>query len=429
MAHHGGGAHGGDPWLPVLTRLIANEPEPATLAVAIAPLADVGVDVVAAQDAVDLYLSLAQADWHPDDWRHTHPGLPKKYAGVAYLYTCQDPNIYAALGAAMHGANRAAGPGGISAQMRACLPVIKLLDVALIETAIVWGFFTGETLRGVKHAFPQPTVADHDPKRHFMPDGVGRELHFFEFNSSSTNPQVMYRQWFCGRRGPRTLFTIQSVEGVSVKKFSAVPDEEEVLFRPLARFKVTGCTKLLTAGDLRDNIHPNNGFPDAVQLQQLPTFDEMAALQAKAEQLRGAVQARVAAEQALAMAELQQRAVLLRLLRKPLAPGWRATFRWTKHHIPESVGELWTMNEVARVKQPSGEKLPIEVLSSHEVKVLPYNQVYVLDEATGRVRVYPADGPRGGEAWKWWRAWDGPGCRVRLLRPACLGHPRGVPAA
>ena len=60
--------------------------------------------------------------------------------------------------------------------MRACLPLIKLLDVGLVEAAILWGFFVGQTLRGVKYAFPRPTAADHDPERHFP---AGREFHFF----------------------------------------------------------------------------------------------------------------------------------------------------------------------------------------------------------------------------------------------------------
>ena len=185
----------------------------------------------------------------------------------------------------MHDTARGAGPGGVSPRMRACLPLIKLLDVGLVEAAILWGFFVGQTLRGVKYAFPRPTAADHDPERHFP---TGREFHWFEFNSSATDPQVMYRPYFCGRRGPRTIFYIQSCEGVSVKKFSAIPDEEEVLFRPLARFRVTGCTKMLTEGDLRDDVHPDNGFPDNVQLQQLPVFDPMAVLRAKAAQFRPA---------------------------------------------------------------------------------------------------------------------------------------------
>ena len=63
---------------------------------------------------------------------------------------------------------------------------------------------------GVNHL---RTAADHDPERHFP---TGREFHWFEFNSSATDPQVMYRPYFCGRRGPRTIFYIQSCEGVSV---------------------------------------------------------------------------------------------------------------------------------------------------------------------------------------------------------------------
>ena len=68
--------------------------------------------------------------------------------------------------------------------------------------------------RVAKHAFPEPTVSAHDPEGYFPP---GRELTWFEFNSSSTRFDVMYREWFCGKSGPRTIFTIQSVEGVSVK--------------------------------------------------------------------------------------------------------------------------------------------------------------------------------------------------------------------
>ena len=284
-----GGAPGADPWCTELRRLIDEAPEPQDLPTAIGPLAQLGVDVAAALDKVDRYLSLPEADWDRDDWRHTHPEFPPQYAGVVYMYTDEGLGIYRVLGAAMHDTARRAD----SPSMRACLPSIKLLDVALVEAAIVWGFFEGQTLRGVKHAFPQPTVADHDPQRHFP---AGREFHWFEFNSSATNSQVMYKGYFCGKRGPRTIFTIQSCEGVSIKKFSAIPDEEEVLFRPLARFRVTSCTKMLTEGDLRDDVHPNNGFPDSVHLQQLPTFDPMAVLRARAAQFRQQAQE---AEQAL----------------------------------------------------------------------------------------------------------------------------------
>ena len=81
----------------------------------------------------------------------------------------------------------------------------------------------------------------------------------------------MYRPWFCGRSGPRTVFTIQSCEGVAVKPFSAEPDEDEVLFRPLAHFRVTGSAKKLQAADLGANPPAHGGFPDDVHLRQLPS--------------------------------------------------------------------------------------------------------------------------------------------------------------
>ena len=218
---HAGGAHGGDPWGPVLRRHIEEQPEPSDIPEAIAPLAQLGVDVPVAQATVDRFLSLPEVDWHADDWRRSQPEFPRKYAGVLYMYTDEQLGIYRVLGEAMHDAARGAGAAGVSARMRACLPLIKLLEVALQEAAIYWGFFVGQTLRGVKYAFPRPNPADHDPERHFP---VGREFHWFEFNSSATNAQVMYRPYFCGRRGPRTIFYIQSCEGVSVKKFSAIPD-------------------------------------------------------------------------------------------------------------------------------------------------------------------------------------------------------------
>ena len=282
---HAGGIPGADAWVLVLERLIAEEPEPPDVPTAIGPLAQLGVDKAAVQDVVDRYLDLPEADWHPDDWWRSHPEFPRQYAAVAHVYTHEGLGIYRVLGEAMRDVARDRGPGGVSPRMKACVPLIKLLDVGLVEAAILWGFFEGQTLRGVKYAYPRPIVADHDPERHFP---VGREFHWFEFNSSATDAQVMYAPYFCGRRGPRTIFHIQSCEGVSVKKFSAIPNEEEVLFRPLARFRVTGCTKMLTEGDLRDDVHPNNGFPDNVQLQQLSTFDPMAVLRAKAAQFRPA---------------------------------------------------------------------------------------------------------------------------------------------
>ena len=130
--------------------------------------------MAAALRAVERQRRAPPGAWHPDDWRRTHPDFPEKLAFAILVYTLQDPNIYKPLADAMHAADRAAGPGGVSEAVRACLPFVKLLDVAMLEAAITWGFFVGQAFRGVKYAFPKPTLAEHDPTAYFP---MGRELH------------------------------------------------------------------------------------------------------------------------------------------------------------------------------------------------------------------------------------------------------------
>eukprot|EP01046_Picozoa_sp_COSAG06_P053474 COSAG06_NODE_9256_length_1945_cov_2.793608_1_plen_506_part_10 len=274
------GAHGLDLWLGVLRGELASTPEPRDVPTALAPMAAFGVDVDAVLLAVTIYKSAPEPDWHPDDWRRSHPEFPTKYALVINVYSMQMPNVYAPLGEALRGTDRDAGPGGVSPRVRAFLPFAKLLDVALVAAARVWGPFVGQVFRGVKYAFPEPTLAAHDPEVYFPP---GRELNWFAFQSSSTKFDVMYQPWFCGKSGPRTVFTIQSIEGVSIKRFSALPDEDEVLFRPLARFRVTGSAKKLTPADLGLNPPASGGFPDDVHLQQLPSRQELAELEPEPE--------------------------------------------------------------------------------------------------------------------------------------------------
>ena len=152
--------------------------------------------------------------------------------------------------------------------MRACLPFVKLLDEAMLEAAITWGFFVGQAYRGVKYAFPKPTPAEHDPSGYFP---AGRELHWFALQSSSTEFEVMYRPWFCGKSGPRTVFTIQSCEGISIKRFSAMPDEDEVkicaLFCPLSPAILTFLSS--AAGSLRAAVAlPRHGLLQAAHTRR-----------------------------------------------------------------------------------------------------------------------------------------------------------------
>ena len=135
------GVHGLDPWLETLRAALDAEPVPATLEEALAPLAALGVDVAAVLRAVARQRDAPRGHWHPEDWRRTHPEFPEKLAFAIFVYTLQDPNVYKPLGEAMHAADRASGPGGMSAAVRACLPYAKLLDLSLVEAAILWGFF------------------------------------------------------------------------------------------------------------------------------------------------------------------------------------------------------------------------------------------------------------------------------------------------
>ena len=95
------GVHGLDPWIGALRAILAAEAEPRDVAAALAPLAAFGIDVSAVLRAVRRYERAQEADWHPDDWRRSHPEFPAKYAIAMHVYTLQDPNVYRPLGEAL----------------------------------------------------------------------------------------------------------------------------------------------------------------------------------------------------------------------------------------------------------------------------------------------------------------------------------------
>ena len=100
-----------DSWLLTLRTLVDAEPVPDSLEAAIATLASVGIDVAQVIAEATKWLHAPKPDWHPSDWRHTHPQFPSKYALALHAYTLQEPKIYAQIGAAMHDPNRGTGPG------------------------------------------------------------------------------------------------------------------------------------------------------------------------------------------------------------------------------------------------------------------------------------------------------------------------------
>ena len=96
------GVHGLHDWLKTLTELIAVEPKPASLPDALEPVRGI-IDVERVLQAVERHLNAPQGAWHPEDWRNSHPEFPDKFALAMFVYTLQDPNVYAPLGDALHG--------------------------------------------------------------------------------------------------------------------------------------------------------------------------------------------------------------------------------------------------------------------------------------------------------------------------------------
>ena len=102
--------------------------------------------------------------------------------------------------------DRGKGAGGMSDNLRACMPFIKYLDTALDQLPEQFNF-TGRCLRGIKWVFP--SEEDHDPEEYFK---QGKRITFYEFKSSSRKMELMYEPHFCGKEGSRTIFDIQACQ-------------------------------------------------------------------------------------------------------------------------------------------------------------------------------------------------------------------------
>eukprot|EP01047_Picozoa_sp_COSAG01_P028198 COSAG01_NODE_1887_length_8982_cov_15.771474_4_plen_441_part_00 len=188
-----------------------------------------------------------------------------EFALAIWLYTLENPAVYRALNGAMHAPERLSAGGAVSENLRAVLPLAKLLQTALENAPDKFRYY-GRCHRGVKFAFTAggkaASVHDHEPAAYYP---VGRQFHWFEFKSASIEHDTMYTDAFCGDRGPRTIFEIEGVRGVLVEAFSAVGSEKEVLFPPLSRFEVAHVQKKLRSQDLRASAAAG-GFPDEVRL-------------------------------------------------------------------------------------------------------------------------------------------------------------------
>jgi hypothetical protein len=76
----------------------------------------------------------------------------------------------------------------------------------------------------------------------------------------------MYQERFCGKTGPRTIFTIDAKCGYKIELFSDLGPEAEVLFPPLTKLQVTNSMKHCDPLCIADN---DAGLPDQICLKQV----------------------------------------------------------------------------------------------------------------------------------------------------------------
>jgi hypothetical protein len=183
------------------------------------------------------------------------------FAMSIYAYTLENPSLYRIVNGQMFDLKRSEGPGGVSAGLRACLPYIKYLEESL--KALPEEFrFVGRCYRGVKWTFPSPQ--NHDPESYFH---EGHQLFWYEFKSTSRVVSTMYQECFCGKTGPRTIFTIDAKCGYKIELFSDFGGAEaEVLFPPLTKLQVTNSMKHCDPLCL---VNKDAGLPDQICLKQV----------------------------------------------------------------------------------------------------------------------------------------------------------------
>ena len=134
-------------------------------------------------------------------------GLTWDESAAIYLYTIPGP-LFAGLNTALRNPDRQL--------LRPWLPYLKLLTKALKKLpdtkATVW--------RGV----------NYDSTLHFVDNGV-----YTWWGITSCSKSVNIVKAFIGESG--TLFTIETVHGKDITKFSAISDEEEVVLLPATRVR------------------------------------------------------------------------------------------------------------------------------------------------------------------------------------------------
>jgi hypothetical protein len=71
----------------------------------------------------------------------------------------------------------------------------------------------------------------------------GETIIWWGFSSCTSTLDVLENDQFLGSTGTRTFITIECTSGKDIRKYSSIPDEDEILLPPGRQFQVVSCLK------------------------------------------------------------------------------------------------------------------------------------------------------------------------------------------
>jgi hypothetical protein len=157
--------------------------------------------------------------------------LTRDEAAAIHLYTQESP-LYKTLNAYLRDRDRR--------KLKPLMPFLKLLLTALHKLPPL----KTNVYRGVK----LDLSAKH-PK--------GKQCIWWSFSSTTASANVLENPMFLGKKGKRTMFSIEIQTGVNIKPYSAIPSEDEILLCPGTVLEVT------SVAQLADDLH-------LIQMKQVP---------------------------------------------------------------------------------------------------------------------------------------------------------------
>jgi len=186
----------------------------------------------------------------------THPSFTEEHLSI-YSYTLAFPNVHKPVSDFMNHPVMRIDPSSVG-KLDACMMWLKKLDVSY-EALPREHDYEGDAFRGLRDF----SYSDEQWERW----AEGMVTCWYTFKSVATQKSTISdNEYFCGRgAGQRTVFIMRSVRGKLIKAFSAFPNEEEALVRPLTFFEVVRKTRGSHAAG-----HPiDDGCADIIELKML----------------------------------------------------------------------------------------------------------------------------------------------------------------